>query len=78
MAGRPFKCPYCSQTKTIWKGYRPLKIGKVRLRQCRECGKKFTTKHHLPDNTPPDKPPYRPAQTVEELENEQQLYETGA
>jgi transcriptional regulator NrdR family protein len=45
--GRPFKCPWCSSNKTIWKGYRKLKDGKVRLRRCQKCNKKFTTRKRI-------------------------------
>ena len=41
---RPFKCPYCGGNQTIWKGYRVLQQGKVRLRLCKLCGRRFTTK----------------------------------
>ncbi len=41
---RPYKCPYCKGTNTTWKGYRKLAKGKVRLRKCKKCNKKFTTK----------------------------------
>lgn len=41
---RPFKCPYCGGTRTIWKGFRPLQRGKVRLRKCKDCGRKFKTR----------------------------------
>ena len=44
MAGRPYKCPYCGSTETTWKGYRVRKEGKVRLRRCRKCKRKFTTR----------------------------------
>ena len=44
MAGRPYTCPYCSSTETIWKGYRLVKAGRVRLRKCRSCNRKFTTR----------------------------------
>jgi len=47
---RPYKCPYCARTNTIWKGWRRLADGKVRLRKCRACGRKFTTKHREPTN----------------------------
>ena len=43
--GRPYKCPRCSSTETTWKGYRRLKEGKVRLRKCKSCGRKFTSRH---------------------------------
>ena len=52
MAGRPYKCPYCRGTKTIWKGYRPLKEGRVRLRQCTKCWRKFTSKQHVSTKAP--------------------------
>ena len=41
--GRPYKCRYCGSTDTIWKGYRMLTAGRVRLRKCKACGRKFTT-----------------------------------
>ena len=44
MAGRPYKCPYCSSTKTMWKGYRTRQDGRVRLRRCKDCGRRFTTR----------------------------------
>jgi len=37
-----FKCPYCRSTQTTWKGYRALAKGRVRLRRCRKCGRKYT------------------------------------
>jgi transcriptional regulator NrdR family protein len=52
MAGRPYKCPYCRGSQTIWKGYRPLKAGKVRLRQCTSCGRKFTSKKQIHEPAP--------------------------
>jgi len=48
--GRPYKCPYCKSTRTTWKGYRKLAKGKVRLRHCRECNRKFTTKVKVEDD----------------------------
>ena len=45
--GRPHKCPYCSGIATTWKGYRTVKTGKVRLRRCRDCGRKWTTKNMI-------------------------------
>ena len=42
--GRKYKCPYCKSTNTIWKGSRSLKTGKVRLRKCRDCKRKWTTR----------------------------------
>ena len=48
--GRPYKCPYCGEGKSIWKGYRPLKDGKVRLRQCRICSRKFVTSKVLTES----------------------------
>ena len=41
---RPFKCPYCRSIQTTWKGYRVLAKGRVRLRKCKQCGRKFTPK----------------------------------
>ena len=42
--GRPYKCPYCRGTQTTWKGWRKRANGKVRLRACKNCNRKFTTK----------------------------------
>ena len=44
MAGRPYTCPNCSSTRTIWKGYRIVRAGRVRLRRCKDCGRKFTSR----------------------------------
>lgn len=46
--GRPFKCPHCGGNKSIWKGYRVLKEGKVRLRKCKLCNRKFVTYRKVP------------------------------
>jgi len=40
---RPFKCPYCESTKSIWKGYRKRQNDRVRLRKCSACKRKWTT-----------------------------------
>ena len=42
--GRPFKCPYCGSTKTHWKGYRKTLKGLKRLRRCRDCKRRWTTR----------------------------------
>jgi len=39
-----FRCPYCKSSQTTWKGYRQLVKGRVRLRRCKKCGRKFTPK----------------------------------
>ena len=44
IVGRACKCPYCRSTHTIWKGYRGRQADKVRLRQCKDCGRKFTSR----------------------------------
>ena len=41
--GRPHKCPYCEATKSVAKGFRYNKGGKVRLRRCKACGRRWTT-----------------------------------
>lgn len=41
---RPYKCPYYGGVKSIWKGYRILKDGKVRLRRCCMCDRKYVTR----------------------------------
>ncbi len=41
--GRPFKCPYCGVSgKSVAKGFRYNKSGKVRLRKCRACNRRWT------------------------------------
>lgn len=40
--GRPHKCPYCDATKSVSKGFRYNKVGKVRLRRCKACGRRWT------------------------------------
>ena len=44
--GRPARCPYCGQTKTVKKGYRKTKtMGPRRIRLCKACGRKFTPRN---------------------------------
>jgi transcription elongation factor Elf1 len=40
--GRPHKCPYCLATNSVAKGFRNNRSGKVRLRRCKECGRRWT------------------------------------
>jgi len=40
--GRPPLCPFCRGTKSVAKGYRYNKAGKVRLRRCKGCGRRWT------------------------------------
>jgi len=40
--GRPHKCPYCEATKSVAKGFRYNTAGKVRLRRCKSCGRRWT------------------------------------
>ena len=40
--GRPHKCPYCEATKSVAKGFRYNRDGKVRLRRCKVCGRRWT------------------------------------
>ena len=45
---RPYKCPHCGGTNSIWKGLRPLaEGGAVRIRKCKECGRKYTTRKRV-------------------------------
>ena len=37
-----YKCPKCGSTASVWRGYRYNKSGKKHMRECRECGTKFT------------------------------------
>jgi len=46
---RPFKCPYCKQTNTTWKGYRKTIEATKRIRICRNCNRRFTTKITIQD-----------------------------
>jgi len=46
--GRPFKCPKCESSETIWKGHRRTRLGRTHLRKCKKCGRKFTTNHQIP------------------------------
>jgi len=41
---RPYKCPHCSSSDTIWKGHRRRLDGQARLRKCNGCGRRFTTR----------------------------------
>ncbi len=50
--GRPHKCPYCRASNTIWKGYRPLRSGKNRIRLCKACRRKFTPRKKTPPPPP--------------------------
>ena len=36
------KCPNCSSTRTVWRGYRRNNSGDRHLRKCNACGKKYT------------------------------------
>lgn len=40
--GRPHKCPYCEATTSVAKGFRYNRAGKVRLRRCKSCGRRWT------------------------------------
>ncbi len=75
MAGRPYKCPYCESTETIWKGYRPLTTGKVRLRQCRKCRRKFTSRQHTSTLVPTQAGDQTQSRTQEVIHDEQRLHE---
>ena len=50
---RPYKCKYCESTQTIWKGYRQRTTDKARIRQCRECKRRWTTHKIDPINAGP-------------------------
>ncbi|MBU0898906.1 MAG: hypothetical protein KKB03_02960 [Nanoarchaeota archaeon] len=36
------KCPYCSSTRTVWRGYRYNEATKRHLRLCKKCNRKYT------------------------------------
>lgn len=43
--GRPYKCPFCGESRNSAKGYRKTKsLGKRQIRLCRGCNRKFTPK----------------------------------
>jgi len=54
--GRPHKCPYCGQSKSISKGVRRTKtMGDRRIRLCKACRRKFTPKYQQgPERTSED------------------------
>ena len=54
--GRPYRCPYCVSTRTHWKGYRVTLKGRTRLRLCRACRRRFSTRKTIPAvNAGPEK-----------------------
>ena len=36
------KCPYCGNQEIVWRGWRYNMKGKIRMRQCSKCRRKFT------------------------------------
>ena len=44
---RPYKCPYCGQNRNTAKGFRQNRDGKVRLRRCKACGRRWTVRQSL-------------------------------
>ena len=41
--GRPFKCPYCGESRSVSKGVRKTKtLGDRKVRLCKACNRKFT------------------------------------
>ena len=49
-AGRPAKCPFCGSYRSTLKGRRTNKAGVVRIRKCKQCGRRWTPKakqYHL-------------------------------
>ena len=46
--GRPYTCPYCGvMGESLAKGFRYNKSGKVRLRRCKSCGRRWTIEGSL-------------------------------
>lgn len=45
-------CPRCSSSEVSSKGFRKLKVGKVRVFKCKKCDRKFTPQPH--DEAPND------------------------
>lgn len=47
--GRPYKCPFCGESRSIGKGYRGTKLlGRRKVRLCKACGRKFTPRFQKP------------------------------
>lgn len=46
--GRPFKCPIVVATNQSGKGIGSSREGKVRLRKCKLCNRKFVTYRKVP------------------------------
>ena len=72
--GRPHKCPYCEATKSVAKGFRYNRSGKVRLRRCKGCGRRWTVgtvqEEEMTDSPPPV--------TIDRQENPPALQEAEA
>ena len=44
--GRPHKCPYCGEARSVSKGSRKTKtMGSRMIRLCRACNRKFTPRN---------------------------------
>jgi transposase-like protein len=42
--GRPARCPFCGGYRSSLKGTRRNKSGPVRIRKCKQCGRRWTPK----------------------------------
>ena len=58
--GRPAKCIYCGATSSVAKGFRHNKSGKVRLRRCKACGRRWTVGPARDEKPPETEQPKMP------------------
>jgi len=73
---RPFKCPYCGQSRTVSKGVRKTKsMGDRRIRLCKACGRKFTPRNQKPIEVGQDEVQSAAAQSEETSESRNDFYE---
>jgi len=70
-------CPYCGSRNSIAKGYRYNRSGKVPLRRCKECGRRWTVNGDPVDIGGPDAvseaaapTPVPPAGTAEDADSD--------
>ena len=64
--GRPHKCPYCEATRNVAKGFRYNRSGKVRLRRCKQCGRRWTVGPAQIENGAHAEQPARPTEPQHE------------
>ena len=72
---RPHKCPYCGLNRNTAKGFRRNRNGKVRLRRCKACGRRWTVTHSL---IPYEAMTQDAVEPTGEADQEQQTFATAA